>query len=236
MAAFDELYPQAAKGFPGPEGAQFTTVEMRPGSVLFMPRGTWHRTEADEDSFSVSIILRPPAAVEALLDQLRWLLLQDPRWRRPLYGARGDEGKKKAARQRLKELLGELPGVAAALSEDDLASPSPAERLAGIGRATRFQRDPRARMEGTKHTGAERLSVRAWDLEQGERVTLQLEVPPKYSAALHWLAESSAAFSAGEVAARFPEISFEEHQKILVALTRARFLRLLWFRPLPGCT
>jgi len=37
---------------------------MKPGSVLFMPRGTWHYTEAGEGSLSVSIIVRTPAAFE----------------------------------------------------------------------------------------------------------------------------------------------------------------------------
>jgi hypothetical protein len=31
------------------------------------------------------------------------------------------------------------------------------------------------------------------------------------------------------MARRFPEVPFEQHQKILDVLTRARYLRLLWF-------
>ena len=44
---------------------------MAPGSVLFLPRGTWHYTQAGEPSLSISIVLDPPAALRCLLDQLR---------------------------------------------------------------------------------------------------------------------------------------------------------------------
>lgn len=71
--------------------AAFTTVEMKPGSVLFLPRGTWHRTESEGDSMSVSIAVDTPPAVDYIVAQLRMLLLQDPRWRAPLYGAWGDD-------------------------------------------------------------------------------------------------------------------------------------------------
>src|SRR6202140_3775206 len=47
---FDLLYPQVAQGFPDPASADFTTVDMQPGSVLFLPRGTWHATESGGDS------------------------------------------------------------------------------------------------------------------------------------------------------------------------------------------
>lgn len=33
---------------------------------------------------------------------------------------------------------------------------------------------------------------------------------------------------------RFPDVPFEQHQKVLDVLTRARYLRLLWFPRLPS--
>jgi len=61
-APYSDLYPQVAGHFPDWDNAKFECVEMRPGSVLFMPRGTWHRTEADEPSLSITIAMRPPSA------------------------------------------------------------------------------------------------------------------------------------------------------------------------------
>lgn len=233
MAAFDDLYPQASQGFPSPDSAEFETIEMRPGSVLFMPRGTWHRTRADQDSLSVSIILRPPSAAESVLHQLRALLLQDARWRRPLYGAWGDDAARGAALARVRELLANLPGITMAICEQDLAPPAEAQRLAQIEPVTRFQRIPGAQVDAERRSGVQILKVKTWDAERGERTTLQLEAPPKYLPTLEWLSRSKAAFSAGELADRFPEVPFDQHKKILDVLARAGFLRLLWFRSLP---
>ena len=58
----EDLYPQAPAGFPNPDRASFETVHMRPGSVLFMPRGTW-RGPGGRESLSVSIIVRMPSAL-----------------------------------------------------------------------------------------------------------------------------------------------------------------------------
>lgn len=77
MLPDEELYPQAGAGFPAPAQAAFERVDMALGSVLFLPRGTWHRSEALEDSFSLSIGTRALAALDCVLAQLRSLLLQD---------------------------------------------------------------------------------------------------------------------------------------------------------------
>jgi hypothetical protein len=77
--------------------------------------------------------------------------------------------------------------------------------------------------------GAEILRVISWSRDAGEQNTLQMNVPPQYSPTLRWLADLKAAFTAGDAADRFPEVPFEQHQKILDVLTRARYLRLLWF-------
>ncbi len=59
---------------------------MRAGSVLFLPRGTWHNTETPGNSLSLSIAIDVPPALRCLLDQLRLLLLRDAPWRAPLTG------------------------------------------------------------------------------------------------------------------------------------------------------
>ena len=87
IPAAADLYPQAAAGFPDPERADFTPVDLEPGSVLVVPRGHWHRTRCHTASLSVSIICAPPLLLDWALGALRHRALQDPRWRRPLYGA-----------------------------------------------------------------------------------------------------------------------------------------------------
>lgn len=232
MKVFDELYLQAAGGFPKVERAAFETIEMKPGSVLFMPRGTWHRTEAEANSLSLSVILRPASAAESVLHALRNSLLQDPQWRRPLYGAWGDDPQRTAALDRAQELLAELPKLVAQITRHDLAPFSETERLDKIDRHSRFQRIPETRVAVESNAGIAMYHFLAWEESSDERPTLHMEVPPPFQPLFKWLTEAEAAFSAGEAADRFPQVAFEQLQKVLSTLVRARFLRLLWFRPL----
>lgn len=232
MPAFDDLYPQAGNGFPCPDDAAFETIEMKPGSVLFMPRGTWHRTDADSDSFSVSLSLSPPSAMDCAIRELRNLMLQDPQWRRPLYGAWSDGPARTTELGRARELLSQLPALAGNITENDLVARTVSERLQQIGRNTRFQRNPDTRIEMEPGVESLMLRIAVWDFADGEKITMQGETQKNYRPPLQWLADSRTAFSAGELADRFPALSFNDHRAILESLTRASFLKLLWFRPL----
>lgn len=232
-SAYNEMYPQLERGFPDPENAEWQGVEMKPGSVLFVPRGTWHRTRAERDSFAISIGIRPPCPVDLVLDQLKFLLLQDPEWRRPLYGVRGDAQGRRRALERLQKALASAQSAVAAISADALAPFPEAERLKNIDRNSRFQRDLGSRMTFAPGVGAETLDVFAWRREEGEKNTLKMSVPPQFTQVFRWLAGAKTAFSAGELADRFPAVSFEQVQKILDVLTRARYTRMLWFPRLP---
>ena len=225
----DEMYPQLENGFPEAVEAEFRAVDMKPGSVLFVPRGTWHRTTAEQDSFAISIGIRPPSVMDSFLDQLRCVLLQHPEWRRPLYGVHGNPTQRQEALARARKVLQTAPEAVQTIHPDHLAPPPEAERLRNVDRSARFQREVRTRIAFEQGDGAEILYVKFWSREAGEQDTLKLKVPPQFSPAFRWLAESKVAFSAGELADRFPDVPFEQHQQILDVLTRARYLRLLWF-------
>jgi len=233
-SAYDEMYPQLERGFPDADNADWQAVDMKPGSVLFVPRGTWHRTRAERDSFAVSIGIRPPCAIDLMLEQVKFLLLQDPEWRRPLYGARGDARARRQALERLRKALDSARAAVGAISPEHLAPAPEADRLKDIGRHARFQRDLGSRMAFAPGPGAELLDVFAWRREEGEKNTLKMNVPPQFAPVFRWLAGAKTAFSAGELADRFPAVSFEQVQKVLDVLTRARYLRMLWFPRLPG--
>lgn len=59
-------------------------LDLTPGSLLFLPRGTWHETRAIRDSFSITVGLDLPTGLEVLLTALRLRLLSEEQWRRPL--------------------------------------------------------------------------------------------------------------------------------------------------------
>ena len=233
---FDFLYPQVPNGFPDPAGAEFTTVDMEPGSVLFVPRGTWHATESGGDSLSVSIGLYLPSAADCVLEQLQLLLLQDAEWRRPLYGGWGEGEACDAAAARLSRLLARLPEDCAALKVEDVLAGllPPEQRMATITPESRFQKTPHSHLESAPAPAArgyasEVLLIILADPNYGERGSTRLEVAPEAAAVFRWMAERRAAFSAGELAERFSMFPFAQHRQILEAAARSGLIRLLWF-------
>ena len=233
---FDLLYPQVGDGFPDAAAAEFTTVDLEPGSVLFLPRGTWHATESGGDSLSVSIGLYLASAADCVLGQLQLLLLQDPDWRRPLYGGWGDSADRDAVATRLSRLIARLPEACAGLrSEDVLAGLLPPERrLAEIAPGSRFQKTPHSRVETEPGSVArsyayEVVQIRLSDPNYGERGSTRMEVAPEAAAVFRWIGASRAAFSVAELEQSFPAFPFALHRQLLEAAARAGLVRMLWF-------
>lgn len=229
---FDELYAQVSGAFPDPDAAQFEVAEMAPGSVLFLPRGTWHRTEGD-DSFSISILSDAPNALRCLLDQLRLLLLQDPRWRQPLVGGFGDGARDAQTRAHVAELLASLPEAVRRLSPEDLLA-APAQvpfRLQRMSTASRFMRTPYARLEisAARAGGAVPVSFVVSVTRKLDREVGQVEVSPGAVAMLRWIEARDGAFAASELAASFPDQPFAAVKQMLELCVQTQFVRLLWF-------
>jgi len=229
-APFDELYPQATRGFPKPDGVQFTYADLRPGSVLFLPRGYWHYTTASENSLSVSVSINPPPAVRRLLDQLGCLLLQDPRWRRPLYGANREDTRSRAA-----EMLATLPAIASRVSADDLID-SPARpdwRLSHIEPSTRFQRTPHCGIEIDPAAASGKLPLRFVVAGHNPLLAQEVfacEVAPDNVPLLRWLeTRTGGPFTVAELSAAYPQVRLAALQEVLRLCVQAQFLRLLWY-------
>lgn len=79
------LNKHAASALAEPELRDATVHVLEPGAALFVPRGMWHRTQALDDSLSLSFGLRTPSRVEVLLEALGVELGRDPVWRAPAY-------------------------------------------------------------------------------------------------------------------------------------------------------
>jgi ribosomal protein L16 Arg81 hydroxylase len=232
---FDDLYTQTGSGFPDWQTAEFSTTEMKPGSVLFFPRGTWHRTFVNQDSLAVAIVIEPPPAINCLLDELRLVLLQDPRWRKPLYGAWGNGSQREHALARAEELLRELPQAMSTLSPQDLILPSltQEQRFELIDERTRFQRVPNtsvsAEPEGENQDALQWIRINFKD-EHGLQHTLaSVETPRQYADIIGWLAEQETPFSVQALQSRFPATPFAEVKRLLQVCTRGGLLKPLWF-------
>jgi ribosomal protein L16 Arg81 hydroxylase len=232
----DDLYPQATGGFPDWENAEFRTVEMTPGTVLYMPRGTWHRTEAEGDSIAVSIGMEPPSAAESVLEQLRLLLLQDPEWRQPLYGAWGAGSMTDAAAERAEELIAKLPGLVSNLTPALFASPKMSEtrRIAMMSAESRVQHTPNSRLiigdPSSESDDEDSLlaSVEIYD-RSVKQIMSEIEMPSRCEPILRWLDAQRGSFLVSDVAATFPELTEDQHLQLIQSLTGAGLLKVYWF-------
>ena len=96
------------------------TVDLKPGTLLYVPRGTVHHTGAGEPSWSLNLSYCPATWLELLQAGLQARLAASPRWRGIITGIGGDRCARDA--NRLPELLAELRAL--------LDDPEEAEALA----------------------------------------------------------------------------------------------------------
>lgn len=229
-----ELYPQACRGFPNPAKAQFACALLEPGSVLFLPRGTWHYTEAGGNSLSISIGIDPPPALNCLLDQLRLMLLQDERWRRPLVGGLGDHPRDAAVRAETERLLASLPQMLGRLTADDLlqAPASLAWRLQHVSPQSRFQRTPHSYLEGgdTGPDGLRTLRFMVGHTTNFTRCLGDAKASAKTESLLRWIeSRVDGPFRVSEAMAAFPDLPLPTLRQVLELCVQRQFLMLLWF-------
>lgn len=232
----DDMYPQATEGFPSWEDAKFQSVEMAPGAVLYMPKGTWHRTEAAADSISISIGLEAPSAAQCVLEQLRLLMLQDPEWRKPLYGAWGDGAMRDAALAQAKSLIDKLPDLATMLETELMVMPTTPElrRVSQMNVSSRVQRTPNTSLiVGPPHadtTEEDSLLAIIETSDRGiKRITSEIEMPSRCAPVLRWIDEQRGSFRISELAGKFPELSEDQHLQLVQALSNAGLLKPYWF-------
>ena len=218
MVAVENLYEQARKGFPDPDGATFQAFDLQPGSVLYLPRGTWHRTEAQEPSLSLSIVIRPQVLAEALLGWLQPWLLGDVRWRLPLYGST------QAHRSALKPLLNELATRLSQGAEQPILSWSTAPPVD----STHLLRVPGSRLNAVASAQSRiRLQVSALDQDWRSRITFDSEIPAALLTAIQWLQQRTTAFNLQTLAEQMPHIAPGDVRQLLELLVKANALRQL---------
>lgn len=232
----DELYAQAVHGFPDAQSARFRTVDMQPGSVLYLPRGTWHYTESEGHSLSVSISIFQPPVMDVVLNQIRLLMLQDARWRRPSHGLHADGAAKRELVDHVQGLIGELPELVARIgAADALAYQRPAlQRLASLRPQDRFQRTSHTRLvvETAAAGGLGSMPwihVKSWDANVGEVTVARAQLATAALPVMNWIAEQSGPFTADDLARRFSAFRLDDLRQLLHVAVESGLIRMLWF-------
>jgi len=63
---------------------KITTIELKTGSLLFLPRGYWHETKSLELSISLSFVSQIPSLLDLLMNAIRKHFVKIPNWRCPI--------------------------------------------------------------------------------------------------------------------------------------------------------
>lgn len=155
-------------------------IDLHPGSVLFVPRGYWHATEADEDTLSLNFTFGQPTWADVVLSALRRKLLQHDSWRQLA----------RASEPALNEKL-------AALHAEVLTTAEVSSAFEEAADAYLLAPDAFLRVE-------EGQALASLDSEE-----LVLELGEHLHPVLEWVGEQGGPFSVAEAAQLFPEVASE---------------------------
>lgn len=225
-----------------PDPSELDTVELGPGSVMFVPRGTWHTTSAsDSVSVSASVFLNVPSVAELLLEQLHHVIAQDVELRRPAFGVAGrSEVQRRRAAGLIEAAIPRIGRHLAHLSAQAAleACAAPDELGERIAKTTRFLRDPSHVLAGLEDApspeGVLRLRVERTDRAKppSEPVPDVLIAPSVALPLLHWVLERRGIFAARDAMDAFPQFDLPSIASVLAELVNVHLLVLLPFAPL----
>lgn len=215
---FDELYPQITQGFPSSEEQEFEQINMLPGSVLFMPRGVWHYTEAEQDSMAMCIVLSPPTQLDFFLYQLKSTLLQDHAWRSPCYGLGGKEAVNS-------KLYSKLSNTIYKLAKAHQSQNSP---IRSFHKDSRYLVNPDVEIQIEPGTVFNVVEYQAVSVE-GQKNRVRMEVSDQITDIFRWLSRKNKPFTVGECMKQFPEIPKENIGEFFSRSSQTGYLKPLWF-------
>lgn len=96
-------------------------VVLRPGSLLFMPRGEWHATESASTSLALNITFGQPPLLDFLLSEIRRRLAPHDEWRRLAADPAGlDDAAHESLRSELNAMLARAKDAIASIGPDDV--------------------------------------------------------------------------------------------------------------------
>ena len=87
--------------------ASARTIELKPGSMLFVPRGYWHSTEAQGEALALNFTFAAPTWIDLFTTALRSRLALSPEWRETANGV-SDSDRRSKAESYLETLLAGL--------------------------------------------------------------------------------------------------------------------------------
>lgn len=87
----DQEFPKSSGMPPTIPSEGLLEFELKPGSVLFVPRGVWHSTEAEGDALALNFTFTAPSWLDLFLAALRSRLALSSEWRETVSGLQDPE-------------------------------------------------------------------------------------------------------------------------------------------------
>jgi 50S ribosomal protein L16 3-hydroxylase len=104
-----ELQTYLQKPMPTRMPSGINPIVLKPGSLLFVPRGSWHSTEAESDALSLNFTYSAPTWLDLFMAALRSRLALSSEWRETADGVSySDRAHREEAQQKFDSLLSEL--------------------------------------------------------------------------------------------------------------------------------
>jgi JmjC domain len=196
------------------------SVEMRPGDVLFVPRGFWHATSCAEESLQVNFTADSPTWAALVAAALQRRLERLPEWRELPWGLESKvDGRRQRAVDQLRGLLGQVSTLLGGLDAAEL--PRDAEwRLnhGSLRKQPTFQRSERTRLE---------LRGRVlWVTEDTEETT-ELDLEHELVPLARYVCETDAHFTEDQASLVCPALDAANVRRFLMILVRHRALQRL---------
>jgi 50S ribosomal protein L16 3-hydroxylase len=198
------------------------TLELRPGDVLYVPRGHWHSTEDSAESLSLFLGFPAAPSVDLVLSCLRSHLLRSASWRANFIDAGAGGAWRHRARNQIASLLRSLEAQVADLSADDILAmqviaPEPRDRtLVRRNPLATMQLRPSASMSAPEVV----ITVHRGRFSSESRFKIEQRLIP----ICRWIGQQNAPFEVADAAARMRNLPKASVRALLRKLAARGFL------------
>jgi 50S ribosomal protein L16 3-hydroxylase len=182
-----ELGEYLEEDFPRAMPPDAEEIELRPGSLLFVPRGYWHETLAEGESLSLNFTFGSPTFADLLLLHIGRRLRKLPHWRVAANGLRSAHPRQReSVRAALVDNLARLLEDLGSLDVDALLREGQFALRYSLAPGTRF-------------------NERRTQVEIGDQQRIDLESDREIQPLVDWVAATRTEFNEGDLLAAFPE-------------------------------
>lgn len=199
--------------------ADAEVVDMRPGSVLYMPRGVLHTVDSNEHALALAIDCVIPSWADVIGRDLTARLNRSVEWRGFALGLGpgADSQRRRAAREQLTLLLAELPRVIKQLQEspDEVLDTASPPLMPGPRRKYRLHPRAQTRLERRREHDEE---VWCLFIEHTDHGPSEIEITPELAPFCRWVLEQKDGFLAVDAAYAAQGALQSNLRQLLVAL------------------